>query len=196
MGFWKKYVFLVCALFSLFNNLIFIPISQLDLLRDRLERLRKCIAENHPDKVELVPSPDSIDIDKLGGGGVVMTNTCNTAQKLRRILVEASDDILDLDCMNHLRNVWVGNMEKSLSKYLNDLLRCSLDEIDPRLRVAASISALIRAVDKEFSLSANYPKGHGELFLSWIKEYYPGVLLLHVKRAAGSRQDLCTNQSS
>jgi hypothetical protein len=48
------------------------------------------------------------------------------------------------------------------------------------LQVAASISALIRAVDKEFSLSANYPKGHGELFLAWIKEYYPGVLLLHV----------------
>jgi ligand-binding sensor domain-containing protein len=100
-----------------------------------------------------------------------MTDTCNTAQKLRRILVEASDDILDLDCMNHLRNVWVGNMEKSLSKYLNDLFCCSLDEIDPRLRVAASISALIRAVDK----------GHGELFLAWIKEYYLGVLLLHVE---------------
>jgi hypothetical protein len=45
------------------------------------------------------------------------------------------------------------------TQYLNDLLRCSLDEIGPRLQVAASISALIRAVDKEFSLSANYPKG-------------------------------------
>jgi hypothetical protein len=38
---------------------------------DRLERLQKCIAEKHPDKVDLVPSPDSIDIDKLGSGGVV-----------------------------------------------------------------------------------------------------------------------------
>jgi hypothetical protein len=130
MGFWKRYAFLVNALFSLFNKLILIPTSQLDLLNDQLERLGKCIAENHPGKVELVPSPDSIDIDKLSGGGVVMTDTCNTAQKLRRILVSTSDDILDLDCMNHLRNVWVGNMEKSLSKYLNDLLRCSLDEIN------------------------------------------------------------------
>ncbi len=57
------------------------------------------------------------------------------------------------------------------------------------------MSAIIRAVDKEFSLSANYPKGHGKLFLEWIREYYPGVLLLHVERAAGSRQDLCTEGS-
>eukprot|EP00956_Cyclotella_meneghiniana_P043804 scaffold288481_cov139-Cyclotella_meneghiniana.AAC.1 len=75
--------------------------------------------------------------------------------------------------MNHLRNVWIGGMEKALSKYLNELLRGSLDEIDPMLRVTASISALIRAIDKEFSLSANYPKGHGELFLEWLREKHP-----------------------
>ena len=57
------------------------------------------------------------------------------------------------------------------------------------------MSAIIRAVHKEFSLSANYPKGHGKLFLEWIREYYPGVLLLHVERAAGSRQDLCMEGS-
>jgi hypothetical protein len=86
-------------------------------------------------------------------------------------------------------------MEKTLTKELNLYLRTSLDEIDPKLRVSTSMSALIRAVDKEFSLSANYPKGHGKLFLEWIREYYPGVLLLHVERAAGSRQDLCTEGS-
>ena len=118
----------------------------MDLLKSRLERLREFISKKHPDKVDLVPSPDSIDINKLGGGGVVMTDTCNTAQKLRRILVECADGISDLDCMNHLRNVWVGNMEKALSKYLNDFLRCSLDDIDPKLRVVASIGAVIRAV--------------------------------------------------
>jgi hypothetical protein len=52
-------------------------------------------------------------------------------------------------------------MEKTLTKELNLYLRTSLDEIDPKLRVSTSMSALIRAVDKEFSLSANYPKGHG-----------------------------------
>ena len=97
--------------------------------------------------------------------------------------------------MNHLRNVWFGNVEKALSTHLNALLHSSLDEIDPQLRVTASISAVIRAIDKEFSLSSNYPKGHGELFREWVREYYPGILLLYVERTAGSRQDLCTEGS-
>jgi hypothetical protein len=53
----------------------------------------------------------------------------------------------------------------------------------------------MRAINKEFSLSANYPKGHGELFLEWIRENHPGVLLFHVEWASGSRQDLCTEGS-
>jgi hypothetical protein len=57
------------------------------------------------------------------------------------------------------------------------------------------MSAIICMVDKEFSLSANYPKGHEKICLEWIREYYPGVLLLHVERAAGSMQDLCTEGS-
>ena len=56
-------------------------------------------------------------------------------------------------------------MEKKLTAKLNLILKASLDEIDPKLRVSSSISAIIRAVDKEFSLSFNYPKGHGEVFL-------------------------------
>lgn len=129
-------------------------------------------------KLDLVPSADGIDINKLGEGGVVMTDTCNAAQKLRRILVSIVDGAYDLDCMNHLRNVWFGGVEKSLTKHVNEILRSSLDEIDSNLRVSSSISAIIRAVDKEFSLSANYPKGHGELFKSWMQENYSGALLL------------------
>ena len=166
--------------------------EKIKLLKQRLESLRQLVKEKYPEKIDLLPLADGIDINKLGDGGVIMTDTCNAARKLRRILVDSIDGAYDLDCMNHLRNVWIGNMEKSLSKYLNDILRVSLDEIDPTLRIVASIGAIIRATDKEFSLSANYPKGHGELFLEWIREYYPGVLLLHVERAAGSRQDLCT----
>ena len=148
-----------------------------------------------PEKLHLVPSPAGIDISKLGDGGVIMTDTCNTAQKVRRILVDRIASTYELDCMNHLRNVWFGNVEKALSTHLNALLHSSLDEIDPQLRVTVSISAVIRAIDKEFSLSSNYPKGHGELFREWVREYYPGILLLHVERAAGSRQDLCTKGS-
>ena len=187
-----------------FSNLtIFCTIIQLESLKIRLIRLAEVLETLHPGLSDkLVPSPMGIDLNKLKKGGVITTDTCNTAQKVRRVLVQTikdvtgeDGDIFEFDCMNHLRNVWFGGMEKALTKQLNTILRTSLDEIDPQLRVTASLSAIIRAVDKEFSLSANYPKGHGLLFLEWIREYYPGVFLFHVERAAGSRQDLCTEGS-
>ena len=49
--------------------------------------------------------------------------------------------------MNHLRNVWLGNAEKVLTKDLNVHLRASLDKIDPKLCLTMSVSAIIR-VDK------------------------------------------------
>ena len=48
--------------------------------------------------------------------------------------------------------------------------------------------SVLRAVDKEFSLPANYPKGHGDLFLHWLKLNHPGALLVPVQRTAGSRE--------
>lgn len=89
-----------------------------------------------------------MDVNKLGDGGVVMTDTCNTAQKIRCIRLEHIDGALDLDCMDHLRNIWIGGMEKALAKYLNALLRSSLDDIDPKLRVTTSITAIMRAINK------------------------------------------------
>lgn len=100
-----------------------------------------------------------------------------------------------MDIKHALKSVIKEKRAASLTKRLNEILRSSLDEIDSKLRVTASISVIIRALDKEFSLSANYPKGHGELFLEWMRENYPGALLFHVERAAGSRQDLCTKGS-
>ena len=98
--------------------------------------------------------------------------------------------VLEVDCWNHLRNVWLGGMTKALSSDLREELHDSLANIDPRLRVTPCINSVLRAVDKEFSLCANYPKGHGELFCDWMHNHYPGVLLFHVERASGSRQDL------
>ena len=49
---------------------------------------------------------------------------------------------------------------------------------------------IIRAYHKEFSLCCNYPKGHGELFLDWVKKNYPNEFLMHAERASGSRMDL------
>ena len=161
-------------------------------MKYRLTSVRSVLDELYPGNSKLVPSPDQIDKSKFGSGAVFNTDTCAAAQKLCRILVEACVGSYDFDCMHHLRNVWFGGVKKALTSRLNEILRDSADEIDPKLRVSASISAVIRAVNKEFSLSANYPKGHGELFREWMKSNHSGELLLHVERAKGSRQDLCT----
>jgi hypothetical protein len=168
---------------------------KLNSLKDRLSRLHEVLNESYPGNSHLIPSPEQIDVQKLSHGGFIMSDTYNQAQKVRRLLVAQIDGSYYYDCMNHLHNVWFGNAENELTKDLNVHLRANLDGIVPMLCVTTSMSAIIRAVDKEFSLSANYPKGHGKIFLEWIWEYYPGVLLLHLEQAAGSRQDLCTEGS-
>mmetsp|Transcript_13403 Transcript_13403/g.29103 ORF Transcript_13403/g.29103 Transcript_13403/m.29103 type:complete len:910 (+) Transcript_13403:516-3245(+) len=172
----------------------------------RLERWTEVMEEMYPDYIHNIPDPSSMNIGKLGYGGALTTDTCNGARKTRRLLVDlvktaaeemmaAADAgtiarVLEVDCWNHLRNVWLGGVIKSFSAFLNAALRNDLDEIDPRLRVSTSMDSVLRAVDREFSLCANYPKGHGDLFRGWIEENHPGAMLLHVERASGSRQDL------
>ena len=62
--------------------------------------------------------------------------------------------------------------------------------IDIRHRVLTMMDAVLRAVDKEFSLPANSPKGHGDEFKHWINLNHPGAFLVPFTRTAGSRQHL------
>ena len=133
-----------------------------------MSNLREVVIKNTPGDGDLVPPESEIDPKKLSSGANVITDTCNAAQKLRRILVDTIGGCYEYDCMHHLRNIWFGNMEKKLTKKLNAILHLDLDGIDPRLQVTVSVSALLRLVDREFSLSSNYPKGHGELFSEWM----------------------------
>ena len=166
---------------------------------NRLRRWREVTARefpNRPDLLELIPNERSIDLTKLttGDGGAITTDTCNSARKTRRLLVEMCEGqgntLYEQDCFHHLRNVWINGVAKAISKFLTEYLHDSLDNISSFLRVSPDLAHVIRAYHKEFSLTANYPKGHGELFREWIIENYPMEFLLHAERAAGSRQDL------
>ena len=65
-----------------------------------------------PHELEHLPLESEVDISKLGHGGVITTDTCNAAQKTRRILVERiGGDTHEMDCMHHLRNVWFSGIE-------------------------------------------------------------------------------------
>jgi hypothetical protein len=122
---------------------------KLNSLKDRLSRFDKVLNESYPGNSHLIPSPEQIDIQKLSHGGLIMSDTCNQAQIVMRLLAVQIDGSYDYDCMHHLRNVWFENAENALTKDLNVHLRASLDEIDPTLHVTMSMSAIIRAVDKD-----------------------------------------------
>ena len=127
--------------------------------------MRDHVASKHPychDLLVLIPSPDGIDLQKNLAHSVWTTDTCHAATLIRTIDVENfGDGVLQKDYHNPLRNVWVGGLDKELSLYLTNLLISSLDEIYPTLRVKTLFSALARAYDKGFCLSAKYPKGFG-----------------------------------
>ena len=82
------------------------------------------------DEEHSIPPANSLTLSKLGTGGVITTDTCNTARKLSRKLVEKvveasrrklqaklpEGEVLDeivimalrADCHHHLRNIWIG----------------------------------------------------------------------------------------
>eukprot|EP00965_Chrysotila_dentata_P138951 4595329-Pleurochrysis_carterae.AAC.1 len=78
----------------------------------------------------------------------------------------------------------------ALAAPLREELKTELDAIDARLRVCTGTEPLLRGVDEEFSLCANYPKGHGDMFREWVERTHPRALLLHMERTKGSRQDI------
>ena len=84
-----------------------------------------------------IPDPGYMNIGKLGSGSDLTSETCNGEMKTRRIIVdklnEAVEDLrrddsndicfLEVDCWNHLRNVWLGGMKYALSLLLGNTLR-------------------------------------------------------------------------
>ena len=84
-----------------------------------MERLKQVVMCDNPQLYELIPSPDGIDIKKLGQNGLIMTDSCNTAQKARRLLqYKIGGMVFEFDCHHHLRNVWMKGLEKSVSVFL------------------------------------------------------------------------------
>jgi hypothetical protein len=81
-----------------------------------------------------MPSMDGTDIKKLDQQGLIMTDSCNAAQKARRLLQHVIGGIVfELDCHHHLRNVWIKGMEKLISIYLQVVVSDSLENIHMEL---------------------------------------------------------------
>ena len=115
-------------------------------------------------------SRSELHLSKLGICGVV---TWNAVHKLSFSLVEvinaakaksseqgndfAGIIVLQSDWHNHMQNVLITVLNKHLSQYLNEMLACN-DKIDFHYSISTLFDAVLRSIDKEFSLPANYPK--------------------------------------
>eukprot|EP00957_Ditylum_brightwellii_P062028 4707433-Ditylum_brightwellii.AAC.1 len=77
-----------------------------------------------------------------------------------------------------------------MSTYLDEILRSDLDTINFHYKVSTLMDSFLLAINKEFSLPANYPKRCGDEFKTWLLKHHPGALCVPVTHAAGSRQDL------
>ena len=154
------------------------------------------------DLIDMIPDPSDMSPTKLLGG-MVSTDTCNTARLTRQTLCDAIiqegrdaglvDNELNMyqgNCHQHLRNILVDAGANHLSSKLTELLCDDLSIIPPHLRVTCNISHILRACDKEFGFTANYAKGHGSMFHSWLLTFRPGSLFVPVVRVLnGNQQD-------
>ncbi len=159
--------------------------------------------------MNLIPKPEDATFLKLRNG-FLTTDTCNQAKKLRQELIKAikqlakdagkvenTDDFLmfELDCWNHLRNIWIEHGVNDLEKHVKTFLAEDLAEIPLIYRVDVDMNHILRGLEKEFRLTANYYKGEGGLFLYWMELLHPGAVLFPLARMGGSRQDAVTEGS-
>ncbi len=103
--------------------------------KKRLTRLSKIVQHDCPELNEIIPSPDGIDIKKLGEhAGLIMTDSCNAVQKVRCLLQHKIGGIIfKLDCHHHLCNVCIEGMEQSVSCFLHVVIFDSLEKMPPEL---------------------------------------------------------------
>ena len=95
----------------------------------RLQQWEEVLNHSHPSYQKNTPDPSFMNIGNLESGGALTSEKCNGARKTRRLIVdkvhEAVEDlrkynsydirVLEVDCWNHLRNVWLGGTTKALS---------------------------------------------------------------------------------
>ena len=95
-----------------------------------------------------------------------------------------------LDCHQHMRNIFLKHMSTAQSEYTKEELKNDLGAFSSFERMSTEYSQLLRATYKEFNKDGHYYKGQSADFNSWMAEHHPSAFLMHVERAEGGRQDL------
>ena len=66
-----------------------------------------------------------------------------------------------------------------------------LDCINTRLRITASIEAILRLLIRSLVLQKITQRDIGDYSGNWIETHHSGLILFHVEQTTGSRQEMC-----
>ena len=135
-----------------------------DLLNNWRDMTRRMLPYRQ-DLLDKLSDPMKLTLARFSENGWLMTDTCNTAQKSRKLLrkvieAEAKDNgmtedeinIYEADCWHHLRNMWIWGVVLKLGQHLADVLRNDLEAIPSMLCIATDVTNLVRATEKYFGL--------------------------------------------
>eukprot|EP00966_Prymnesium_polylepis_P324962 7380964-Prymnesium_polylepis.1 len=160
------------------------------------------------------PDPERCGLQRLGGGGCVINDTCSTACCTQELLiqmvkeqVQAKIDAAEwagmtdaekeaavrchaAHCWQHIRNIFLAPMASAMSTLLKDMLEDDLDAFTAQERVAIDMGGLLRADYKEFHQGCRYYKGAGMDFWQWASDTHASDFLVPFERADAGRQDL------
>lgn len=183
-------------------------------LRDFLRRWQGLFETMFPGCQWTGPDPGQCSIHRLGGGGAIISDTCTTARKARRLLADEvarqveeqvgthvwacmSEDERDaavrthhVDRWQHLRNIFLAEMSSAMARHVRDELKPELDTFSAWERMSTDFTQLLRASFKEFHHSCRYYKGQGRSYTVWLRETHPTSFAIHLERAEGGRQEL------
>ena len=143
-------------------------------LRDLLRRLKATFLKLYPGKPWPGPEPEQLSMARLAGGGALMSDTCNGAEKAKTILAEMvanqmrekmgpeawgklseeeqvfATRVHKLDCWQHMRNIFLREMSSTQSKLVAEELKPQLDTFSSWERMTTDFDQLLRASEKEF----------------------------------------------
>ena len=183
-------------------------------LRDILTRWEAMFHKLFPDETWTGPKPEQLSMARLAGGGALQSDTCNGARKAKRVLAEMiaqqAREVLgeeewaklteeeqsqvtrvhELDCWQHLRNIFLKEMSSSQAKHVAEELKPHLDAFSSWDRMTTDYTQLLRASYKELHHGNKYYKGKGQEFWDWLEKTHPKIFAIHFERAEGGRQDL------
>ena len=92
-----EYLFVYDSSLKKSSDIIYVTIH-LTKINHHFQQWKQVTSREFPDRsnlLDMIPLPDSIDIKKLGDGGIITTDTCNDSRKVRRLLVKAIDDCVN-----------------------------------------------------------------------------------------------------